>query len=289
MADQRITLPVKIIDSTNTNVVGVQSNTLSVNIGNVAPAALADATSTPTTSLVGAFIHGWNGASWDRCIVDGNKILKVAVFSGSTQMPIMAAVGTAGFQKITDGTNTVSVSSGGVIKTELPTAVALTSDAVSSPTSPAVANFGFGYNGTNWDRIRTANTGRLQVDVVTGGGTDSPTTPVVTLATASAVSAGGTGTAAVTGAGFKAKFLWQADFTSSVPWKAILSTEANGVLTSITTLFGDAGQSVVYRPPHRNFVQSGNTGGTDGFSCLFTNLDSNSSADMYLTTYSAVN
>jgi hypothetical protein len=27
-----------------------------------------------------------------------------------------------------------------------------------------------GFNGTDWDRIRTANTGRLQVDVVTGGG-----------------------------------------------------------------------------------------------------------------------
>ena len=27
-----------------------------------------------------------------------------------------------------------------------------------------------GYNGTTWDRVRTANTGRLQVDVITGGG-----------------------------------------------------------------------------------------------------------------------
>lgn len=30
--------------------------------------------------------------------------------------------------------------------------------------------FLMGFNGTTWDRVRTANTGRLQVDVVTGGG-----------------------------------------------------------------------------------------------------------------------
>lgn len=30
-------------------------------------------------------------------------------------------------------------------------------------------NFLMGFNGTSWDRVRTANTGRLQVDVVTGG------------------------------------------------------------------------------------------------------------------------
>jgi hypothetical protein len=57
-----------------------------------------------------------------------------------------------------------------VVDTELPAAAALTADAVASPTAPAAAGFIYGYNGTTWDRVKVANTGRLQVDVVTGGG-----------------------------------------------------------------------------------------------------------------------
>src|SRR5450759_3716649 len=57
-----------------------------------------------------------------------------------------------------------------VVDTELPAAAALTADAVASPTAPAAAGFLYGYNGATWDRVKTANTGRLQVDVVTGGG-----------------------------------------------------------------------------------------------------------------------
>src|SRR5678815_5921520 len=74
---------------------------------------------------------------------------------------------------VTRVTGTVTVDS------ELPTAAALTADAVASPTAPAVGGFLLGYNGTNWDRIRTANTGRLQVDVLSGAGSNTPTNPVV--------------------------------------------------------------------------------------------------------------
>jgi len=59
------------------------------------------------------------------------------------------------------------------VDTELPAAASL-ADATSNPTVPGVGAFAMGYNGTTWDRIRTANTGRLQVDVVTGGSAVSP-------------------------------------------------------------------------------------------------------------------
>jgi hypothetical protein len=45
----------------------------------MAAAALADATANPTTFLVGAFLHGFNGTSWDRLRVDGSKNLSVVV------------------------------------------------------------------------------------------------------------------------------------------------------------------------------------------------------------------
>jgi len=47
-----------------------------------------------------------------------------------------------------------------------------------------------GYNGTTWDRVRTANTGRLQVDVVTGGGSNGSVSSVASATPASATFAG---------------------------------------------------------------------------------------------------
>lgn len=67
---------------------------------------------------------------------------------------------------VTRVTGTVTVDS------ELPAAAAL-ADATANPTVPGVGGFLMGFNGTTWDRIRTANTGRLQVDVITGGGSNA--------------------------------------------------------------------------------------------------------------------
>jgi hypothetical protein len=58
------------------------------------------------------------------------------------------------------------------VDTEL-TAVAALADATANPTITNIAGFLMGYNGTTWDRVRTANTGRLQVDVITGGGSNA--------------------------------------------------------------------------------------------------------------------
>ena len=53
----------------------------------------------------------------------------------------------------------------------VPSLVDGSEDAVSTSVfGQTTRDFLLGYNGTNWDRVRVANTGRLQVDVVTGGG-----------------------------------------------------------------------------------------------------------------------
>lgn len=68
-------------------------------------------------------------------------------------------------RNIPSGTQTVD--------TELAAAAAIAADAQSAPTAPGVYGWLMGYNGANWDRLRVANTGRLQVDVVTGGGSNA--------------------------------------------------------------------------------------------------------------------
>jgi hypothetical protein len=70
-------------------------------------------------------------------------------------------------------------------------------DAASNPTNTApFSGFLMGYNGTTWDRVRTANTGRLQVDVVTGGGSNASVgttgSGVPASATYAGMSVGGT-------------------------------------------------------------------------------------------------
>src|SRR5574342_629931 len=96
------------------------------------------------------------------------------VIAGTDSGTIRAlAVNADGEVGIHDGGNSLTVdgtvSITGAVDTELPAAAAL-ADATANPTVPGVGGFLHGYNGTTWDRVRTANTGRLQVDVVTGGG-----------------------------------------------------------------------------------------------------------------------
>lgn len=81
--------------------------------------------------------------------------------------------------------------------TEL-SAASAASDAFANPTAGGVLGFSMGFNGTTWDRIRTANTGRLQVDVITGGGSppasEIPTSynALVVYGTTAATAAGAT-------------------------------------------------------------------------------------------------
>lgn len=116
-----------------------------------AAAALADNAATPTAPAVGAFNMVYDGATWD--LLRGTAVDGMLVNLGTN--------------------NDVTVTSGSITAdTELPAAAAL-ADATANPTVPGVGAFMMGWNGTTWDRVDTANTGRLQVDVVTGGGSNA--------------------------------------------------------------------------------------------------------------------
>jgi hypothetical protein len=61
-----------------------------------AAAALADATANPTTVLVGSMAHAFNGTTWDRVRVDGQKNLLVGIRSSAGGEPTVLAPGSDG-------------------------------------------------------------------------------------------------------------------------------------------------------------------------------------------------
>lgn len=224
-----------------------------------AAASLTDDFANPTAPAVGAFGMLWDGATWDR--MPGNSADGVLVNLGTN--------------------NDVTFS--GAVDTELPAAAAL-ADATANPTTTSVGAFLQGFNGTTWDRVRTANTGRLQVDVVTGGGESTPTTPVVDPKTSASLAAGASVDVDSTDVGTATKKLRQVVMTSSAPFKAVLSKVSNGTPTIQAYFFGAANESVVWEAPHRNYITQGDTGaGFCGFRTAFTNLHNVDAADVYVT------
>ncbi len=181
--------------------------------------ALADATSndirnwisanTSDWPKIGGFLFGFNGTTWDRVRTGNTGRLQVDVVTS----PSAATAGNVAHDAVDSG-NPVKIggyasavavnavadgdrvnawfgSSGQLVVTALATNTSAGSDGTAmrgwtvqntntgqyNPASIAL----HGYNGTTWDRIRVANTGRLQVDVVS-----SPSPGTGTLANVSA-------------------------------------------------------------------------------------------------------
>lgn len=127
--------------------------------------------------------------------------------------------------------------------------------------------------------------GHLQVDVLTGGGVDSPTNATVNLASTSGTAAGATAdldSAEIT----EAEKLWGVDVTASVPFKGIIRMVENSIDSNLAVVFGRAGEVVQWRVPHRDFAaHAGASGGTDVFQVEATNMDTSEAADLYATFY----
>jgi hypothetical protein len=101
---------------------GTAVSTSTVSTELPAAAALADATANPTAPAVGAFVHGWNGTTWDR---------SASVSAGSLKPLAIALVNSSGNQYQV-GSNVTDASSGALAAT--------------------AANLA--YNGATWDRQR---------------------------------------------------------------------------------------------------------------------------------------
>lgn len=280
-----------------------------------AASALSDAFANPTTPVVGAAMMVWNGTTWDRVkesvtaldttgtgvptagilgqlddaattTVTENQFAHVRISSRRALLVEGVASGTNINVNLAASAATVTVDS------ELPAAAAL-ADATANPTVPGVGAFLLGYNGSTWDRVRTANTGRLQVDVVTGGSADTPTNPIVKTTTISALAAGSTSTTELrtVDLGGTTKKLTKIQVWGSVAFKADLQTVANAVGTSVSVGGGQAMTTYQHEPPGtrtgRNYYSVAHpaNAGFDGWQILVTNLDASEAADFYAVFY----
>ena len=182
------------------------------------------------------------------------------------------------------GRPTVNVNGTVTVDTEMPAAAAL-ADAESAATAvPTVGSRLMGYNGTTWDRVRTANTGRLQVDIVSGAGESTPTNPIHNYDTSTSIAAGATDNHDSADLGGTTKKCTQVICGASVPMKTELQEVENGaVISTLGVFFTQAGQTQTFKPPHRNYwsVAFAANAGFDGFRLARTNLDTAEAADVY--------
>lgn len=284
-----------------------------------AAAALSDDFSNPNTAPVGAFMMIWDSATWDRAPgttadgllvnLGGNNDVSIsgavdtelpaaAALADDASTPTAPAVGAFGMWydgttwdmargDATDGllvnlgaNNDVSIT--GSVDTELPAAAALTDD-YANPTPPAVGAFLMGWDdgNTNWNRAEVDDAGHLQVDVLTGGGVDTPTNPVNEYETSAALAAGST--ADLSTSEVASKKLVQVTVWASVAYKAFIHTVDNDVESTDPVAVGGAPAhtSWAWAPSHRNYVTLGATAGLDAFRAKVTNLDDNNAADVY--------
>ena len=118
-------------------------------------------------------------------------------------------------------------------------------------------------------------------DVLTGGGSDTPTAPFNDSFVSASI-APNTPTDIDSTDDDDRKLAW-VDIWSSVSWKGEIFTVDNAVESSRKGVTGGAAmQSVQWTPTHRDYVQVGATAGTDLFRVKFTNLDDNLTADAHV-------
>jgi hypothetical protein len=224
--------------------------------GSTAVATMADNDANPDVLPVGAYLMAFDGATWDRVRGTSTTGIEVDIVQSVT------------------------------LDTELPAAAALADDAA-NPTVPGVGGFMMGYDSgnTNWNRVEVDDAGHLQVDVLTGGGTDTPTNPVVVVANTTDTAAGSTSGTTIQTAdlGGTTKSLSRATASASVAFKAELQTVDDGTPTTWEVQFGRAGTSVVFTPPHRDYWTDtwAANAGFDGFRLVVTNLDTSEAADLH--------
>lgn len=167
------------------------------------------------------------------------------------------------------------------VDSELPAAAAL-GDATANPTVPGVGGFMLGYNGTTWDRVRTANTGRLQVDVITGGSGSGLTAPQFSTQTSAALGAGSNVDLQTADIGGTTGQLAGVDVASTVPLKVLIQTVAASTPTTRVVLFTQPYSNLQWRAPHQSYITQA-AGTNNKFRVNLTNKDTSVAADVYAT------
>lgn len=227
-----------------------------------AAAISGDDESAPTAPSVYSFGMVFDGTNWDR--LRGTSADGILVNLGSN--------------------NDVSIS--GTVDTELPAAGALADD-TANPTVPAVGSHLMGYDSgnTNWNRVEVDDAGHLQVDILSGGGADTPSNPVTEHETSASLAAGSA--ADLTTAEAAGKKLAKVQVWSSAPFRVRIYKVEDGSEGSDPVALGGGPAFHTYEfvPPHRDYITLGTNAGLDAFRAEVTNLHAADAADVYATFY----
>lgn len=322
MADKRVVQPIKIVDPTDTNEAAVPTLadalanpafSLSVAAANMAYNGAtwdrlrdrninADGLAAPAYALdTGSFGMLWNGATWDRMpgaaatgLVVNTELPAAAALADAAANPTTPTIGAAllFYNGATWDRARGAIATGLLVDTELPAAAVL-ANGMANPTVPGVGAFMMGWNTATWDRVLVdaGGSGRLQVDVISGGGETLPTGQVIEDVTTAALAAGASiaMNGAELGAAGSTYYLSQVDISSSVAFKAVIAKVINAAVTQITILFGQAGVPLTWRPPNRRYVPIATTAGADNWRVTVTNMDTSQAADFYATFYHQTN
>ena len=215
-----------------------------------------------------------------RLSANGGAIEALGQKVAASSIPVVIASDQSSVNTVVTAGTITSIVGTVTVDSELPAAAVL-ADGTTNPTVPGVGAFAMGYNGSTWDRIRTANTGRLQVDVITGGGTNTPTAPVNAYVTIAGLTAGSTDHLTTPEAA--AKKLAAVEVWASVAYKAFLYTVDNGVESTNPLVVGggQAFETFQYKPSHISYATLGTNAGLDAFRIKITNLDDANAADAY--------
>lgn len=212
-----------------------------------AAAALTDNFANPTAPAVGAFAMLWDGATWDRA--PGTAAAGLLVDLGANNDVVVSATD-LDIRDIDKATDDITV----------------------------YANTAKDGSGTAYVPLVDTD-GHLQVDVLSGAGTDTPTNPAAELVSSSGTAAGAE--ANLTTAELGGKKLWGVTVWASVPYKARVFLVNNSVEAThpLAVGGGQAGQAWSWTPPNRNFTTLGTTAGLDAWRVEFTNLDMENAGD----------
>lgn len=218
-------------------------------------AALSDNFANPTAPAVGSFLMLWDGSTWDRGKGDSTDGLLVNL----------------GANNDVTVTGTVTVSATNLDIRDLTQA----SDNVRVYANTAKDGSGTAY-------IPLVDTdGHLQVDVLSGAGSTTPTNPATDYVTSAGVSAGAESN--LDTGDLPAKKLHQVTVWSSVAWRGRVFLVNNSVegTEALAVIGGPAFSQVTWAPSHVAFATLGTSGGTDAFRVEFINLDNENAADAH--------
>lgn len=138
-------------------------------------------------------------------------------------------------------------------------------------------------SGGELQELRVDADGHLQVDILSGAGTSTPTNPAIDITNISTPVniAGNLGTGNLDSADLATKKLRQVCVYGARAFRVVVSTLANGVATPVAIGGGGIDSPFVWEPPHEDFAVSGSSAGADGFRAAVVNLDPVDATDFY--------